>query len=74
MSSPTIFSRILAGEIPTDFIYEDEFCVCFKDIHPQAPTHVLIVPRQSIPKLADATTADQTLLGHLMVKAGHIAR
>ncbi len=74
MSNPTIFSRIIAGDIPTDFIYQDEFCVCFKDIHPQAPTHVLIVPREPLPTLASATEQHHALLGHLMLKAGHIAR
>ena len=71
---PTIFSRIIAREIPADIVYEDELCVAFKDIHPQAPVHVLIVPKQEIPRLADAQPADQALLGHLMLAVGKVAR
>lgn len=74
MTEATVFSRIIAGEIATTFIYEDEHCVCFKDIHPQAPTHVLIVPREPISMLASANAQHQALLGHLMLTAGHIAR
>lgn len=74
MTVPTIFSRIIAGEIPTDFIYQDDVCVCIKDIHPQAPTHVLIIPRKPIARLADASAEDQAALGHLLLKAGDIAR
>ena len=50
----TIFGKITRGEIPTEFLYEDDLCVVIRDIHPQAPTHVLIIPRKPIPKLADA--------------------
>lgn len=74
MSNPTIFARIIAGEIPTNFIYQDDICVCFNDIHPQAPTHVLIVPRKPIARLVDASVEDQAILGHLLLKAGDIAR
>ncbi|MBC6904733.1 histidine triad nucleotide-binding protein [Saccharophagus sp. K07] len=74
MAERSIFSRIIDGEIPTEFVYQDDLCVCIRDIAPQAPTHLLIIPRKSIPKLVDATAEDQALLGHLMVKAGEIAR
>lgn len=74
MAERSIFSRIIDGEIPTEFVYQDDLCVCIRDIAPQAPTHLLIIPRKPIPKLVDATVEDQALLGHLMVKAGEIAR
>lgn len=70
----TLFSKIIDGEIPSEFIYEDDMCVCIKDISPQAPTHVLIIPRKPIAKIADAGHLDQMLLGHLMLAAGKIAR
>ena len=71
--SQTIFERICAGEIPAKRVYEDEHVVAFRDINPQAPTHVLIVPRRAIPRLADATPGDQMLLGHLLLKAAEVA-
>lgn len=70
----TIFSKILAGDIPAPRVYEDEHCICINDIAPQAPTHVLIIPKKPIAKLADAKLCDQVLLGHLMLAAGNIAR
>lgn len=70
----TIFGRILAGEIPADRIYEDEHCIAINDIAPQAPVHVLIIPRQPIEKLADAADEHRDLLGHLMLAAGRVAR
>jgi histidine triad (HIT) family protein len=70
----TIFSKIINGEIPTDFVYQDDLCVCIRDIAPQAPTHLLIIPRKPIAKLAEAKLDDQALLGHLMLVAGEIAR
>ena len=69
----TIFGKITRGEIPTEFLYEDDLCVVIRDIHPQAPTHVLIIPRKPIPKLADAALEDQALLGHLLLVAGKVA-
>jgi len=71
---PTIFSRIIARELPADIVYEDELCMAFKDIHPQAPVHVLVVPKQEIARLADAQAGDQALLGHLLLTVGKIAR
>jgi histidine triad (HIT) family protein len=72
--SDTIFGKIISGEIPTEFLYEDEHCVAIQDIHPQAPVHVLVIPKQGIPRLADAGDDDQALLGHLMLAAGKVAR
>ena len=70
----TLFSKIVARQIPADIVYEDELCLAFRDINPQAPTHVLLIPKQEIPKLVDAGAADQALLGHLLLAAGKIAR
>ena len=66
----TIFGKITRGEIPTEFLYEDDQCVVIRDIHPQAPTHVLIIPRKPIPRLVDSSADDQALLGHLLLVAG----
>jgi len=74
MTEETIFSKIIKGEIPADILYEDNECICIKDIHPQAPTHLLVIPRKAIPRLADANESDQQLLGHLLLKVGDIAR
>ena len=70
----TLFSKIVARQIPADIVYEDELCLAFRDINPQAPTHVLLIPKQEIPKLVDAGAVDQALLGHLLLAAGKIAR
>lgn len=72
--SDTIFGKIVSGEIPTEFIYEDEHCVAIHDINPQAPVHVLVIPRKGIEKLSDAAEEDGQLLGHLMLAAGRVAR
>ena len=69
-----IFAKILRKEIPADVVHEDEHCLAFRDIQPQAPTHVLVIPKQPIAKLADATPEDRQVLGHLMWAAGEIAR
>jgi histidine triad (HIT) family protein len=74
MTEKTIFSKIIDGEIPSQFVYQDDICVCIRDIAPQAPTHLLIIPRKPIAKVADATPEDQAILGHLLLKAGDIAR
>ena len=70
----TIFGKIIRGEIPADIVYEDEQCLAFRDVNPQAPTHVLLIPKKEIVRLVDATDEDQALLGHMMVAAGKIAR
>ncbi|MHA7816297.1 MAG: histidine triad nucleotide-binding protein [Pseudohaliea sp.] len=72
--SDTVFGKIVAGEIPAEFIYEDEHCVAIHDINPQAPVHVLVIPRKAIAKLSDAEEEDGELLGQLMLAAGRVAR
>ena len=69
----TIFSKIIAGEIPAEKVYEDEHCIAINDINPQAPVHVLVIPKQPIEKLSDALPDDQAMLGHLMLAAGKVA-
>ncbi len=69
----TIFQKIIDRQIPADIIYEDAECLAFRDVNPQAPTHVLIIPRKPIPSLAHATVEDQSLLGHLLLVAGKLA-
>jgi len=70
----TIFERIVAREIPAKIEYEDERCIVIHDIEPQAPVHLLIIPKKVIPRLGAAASADEALLGHLLVVAGEIAR
>ena len=75
MSAPkTLFQKIADKEIPATLIHEDAVCVAFHDISPQAPTHVLIVPRKPIPRVAEATAEDQAALGHLLLVAGQLSR
>lgn len=69
----TIFGKITRGEIPSDFLFEDDHCVVIRDINPQAPTHVLIIPRKPIPRLVDSDPDDQALLGHLLLVASRVA-
>ena len=73
MSDKTIFQKIADREIPATIIYEDEYCVAFRDINAQAPTHVLVVPRKPIPRIGEATADDQALLGALLLAAGRVA-
>jgi histidine triad (HIT) family protein len=70
----TIFGKVISREIPAQIVYEDDRCLAFRDINPQAPTHVLIVPKKEIPRLIDATEEDGALLGHMMIAAGKVAR
>lgn len=72
--SDSIFTKIIKGEIPADKVYEDEHCIAINDINPQAPVHVLVIPKKQIPTLADAQAEDQELLGHLLLTAGNVAR
>jgi histidine triad (HIT) family protein len=74
MTDISIFTRIMQGEIPADKVYEDDDCICINDISPQAPVHLLLIPRKPIPRLVDATAEDQALLGRLMLKAGELAQ
>jgi histidine triad (HIT) family protein len=71
--SETIFGKIVSGEIPSEFLYEDDHCVAIHDVSPQAPVHVLVIPKKGIPRLVDAGPEDQALLGHLLLAAGKIA-
>lgn len=68
-----LFCRIIAGEIPSKMVFEDEVTYAFRDINPQAPTHVLVVPRKHIASLAEATADDERLLGYLHLIAARIA-
>jgi histidine triad (HIT) family protein len=70
----TIFSKVIRREIPADIVDEDELCLAFRDINPQAPTHVLLIPKKEIDSLSSADGADQALLGHLMLAAAKVAR
>jgi histidine triad (HIT) family protein len=73
MSADTIFGKIIRREIPADIVYEDDLCLAFRDVTPQAPTHVLVIPKKPIPKLADATSDDKELLGHLLLTVKQVA-
>ena len=68
-----LFLKIINKEIPANIIFEDEDILAFEDINPQAPTHILIIPKKHIAKLSDADTSDQKLLGHMLIKANEIA-
>ena len=65
----TLFEKIINKEIPAEILYEDDISIVIKDINPQAPTHLLIIPKKVIPKLSDANQEDQKILGHLMLVA-----
>ncbi|MFT4639244.1 MAG: histidine triad (HIT) family protein [Verrucomicrobiales bacterium] len=70
---PTLFENIIAREIPADIVYEDDLCLAFRDISPQAPIHVLLIPKKPIPRVGEAVAEDQALLGHLLLKVGEVA-
>jgi len=70
----TVFEKIIAREIPAQIAYEDDLVVAFKDINGKAPTHMLIVPKKPIPRIDAATDEDARVLGHLLLKAAHVAR
>ena len=72
--SKTLFEKIIAREITAQIIYEDDLVIAFNDIAPKAPTHVLIIPKKPIPRIADATEEDERVLGHLLLKAAHVAK
>jgi histidine triad (HIT) family protein len=69
-----LFCKIVAGDIPAETVYEDEKCLAFRDINPQAPEHILLIPRKHIPRLDEAEESDRDLLGHMMLAVGAIAR
>ncbi len=70
----TIFSKIIAREIPARIVYEDDLCLAFHDVNPQAPVHILIIPKKEIPRVAESTSADELLLGHLLYTAQSVAK
>ena len=72
--STTLFSKIIDRTIPAEIIFEDDLCLAFKDIQPQAPTHILLIPKKPLPRLVDATSGDLILLGHLLLQVGNITR
>ncbi len=71
---PTLFQRIITREIPARIEHEDEQCIVIHDIQPAAPVHLLIIPKKPIPRVGETTAADQTLLGHLLLTAGVVAK
>jgi len=72
--SKTLFEKIIAREIPAQIVYEDDLVIAFRDIKPQAPTHVLVIPKKVIPRIAEAKPEDHQVLGHLLLKAAEVAR
>ncbi|HEY4881792.1 MAG TPA: histidine triad nucleotide-binding protein [Steroidobacteraceae bacterium] len=71
---PTLFERIISGELPSTTVYKDERVTAFRDIHPRAPTHILIVPNKPIPTANEVTSADEALVGHMVLVAAQLAR
>lgn len=74
MAEETIFSKIIHGEIPANIVFQDDTVTAFRDISPQAPTHILIIPNKLIPTVNDVTAEDEQVLGHLFVVAAKIAQ
>lgn len=74
MSDKTIFEMIIDREIPADIVHEDDTCICFRDIAPQAPIHLLIVPKKRIVRIAESAPEDQATLGHLLLTAQKVAQ
>lgn len=70
----TVFKQIIDRELPADIVYEDDLCLAFKDINPQAPIHILVIPKKEIRSLADVKEEDKEILGHLLIKTAEIAR
>ena len=71
--SETIFSKIIRKEIPADIVYEDDLALAFRDVQPQAPVHILVIPKQPIESIATATVEDENLLGHLLLIVKRVA-
>lgn len=69
----TLFEKIIARQIPAEIVYEDDQVLAFRDIKPEAPTHILIVPKKPLPRIAAAGPEDRELLGHLLLKANEVA-
>ncbi len=73
MADETIFSKIIRREVPADILYQDERVTAFRDINPQAPTHILIIPNKLIPTVNDVTPEDEATLGHMFIVAKQVA-
>ena len=71
--SETIFSKIIRKEIPADIVYEDDLVLAFRDVQPQAPVHILVIPKQPIESIDQATPEDTALLGHLLLTIKRVA-
>lgn len=71
--SDTIFGKIIRREIPADIVYEDDLALAFKDVNPQAPTHILVIPKKLIPRVSEAAIEDRDLLGHLLWTVKQVA-
>lgn len=69
----TIFSKIIDRQIPADIVYEDEHCLAFRDVNPQAPVHILVIPKKPVARLMDAEETDEGLLGRLLLTANRVA-
>lgn len=69
METKTLFQKIMDGDIPADCLHQDDTCIVIKDINPQAPVHLLVIPRKPIPRLEEAGESDQSILGHLLLVA-----
>lgn len=74
IENPTIFGKILRGEIPSDRVWEDEHCIAFRDINPAAPSHLLVIPKTYIPTLNDLQSDQKELIGHLFYVATQVAK
>ena len=74
MASETIFSKIIRREIPADIVYQDDQVTAFKDINPQAPVHILIIPNKLIPTTNDVAPEDEQMLGHMFIVAAQVAQ
>jgi histidine triad (HIT) family protein len=72
--SKNLFEKIIAREIPANIVYEDDLVLAFRDVKPQTPTHILIIPKKNIPRIAKAEPEDHQVLGHLLLKAAAIAK
>jgi histidine triad (HIT) family protein len=72
--SKTLFERIIARELPADIVYEDDQVLAFRDIKPQAPVHLLMIPKKPIARVGEAKPEDREVLGHLLLKAAEVAR
>ena len=72
--SETIFSKIIRKEVPADIVYEDDLTIAFRDIAPQAPVHILVIPKKPLPQLAAAESEDHALMGHLLLTAKRVAQ